>query len=167
MPRYYAARLALRYHSRMSAVLPQRAVSPLVDLGEAAFENTFVRDLPVIAHNVSFDLGFLHRQRVLLDNLGLDTFELAGMLIPHAGRYSLGSLAREVGITLPATHRALDDARVEPARDDIHRLERGDRVDGLPARTGRGERSHGEDEPDRSTTGAREAGAAQVSHGTW
>lgn len=30
----------------MSAVLPQRAVSPLVDLGEAAFENTFVRDLP-------------------------------------------------------------------------------------------------------------------------
>jgi uncharacterized protein YdiU (UPF0061 family) len=30
----------------MSAVLPQRTVSPLVDLGEAAFENSFVRELP-------------------------------------------------------------------------------------------------------------------------
>jgi uncharacterized protein YdiU (UPF0061 family) len=30
----------------MSAVLPQRTVSPLVDLAEAAFENTFVRELP-------------------------------------------------------------------------------------------------------------------------
>jgi ATP-dependent DNA helicase DinG len=76
---------------------------------------SFVRDLPVIAHNVSFDLGFLQKQRVLLDNLGIDTFELAGMLIPHAGRYNLGSLAKEVGITLPATHRALDDARVAQA----------------------------------------------------
>ncbi|HTP10446.1 MAG TPA: helicase C-terminal domain-containing protein [Anaerolineae bacterium] len=76
---------------------------------------SFVRDLPVIAHNVSFDLGFLQKQRVLLDNLGIDTFELASMMIPHAGRYNLGSLAREVGITLPATHRALDDARVAQA----------------------------------------------------
>ena len=76
---------------------------------------SFVRDLPVIAHNVSFDLGFVQRQRVLLDNLGLDTFELAGMLIPHADRYSLGALARNVGIELPATHRALDDARVAHA----------------------------------------------------
>jgi ATP-dependent DNA helicase DinG len=76
---------------------------------------SFVRDLPVIAHNVSFDLGFLQRQRALLDNLGIDTFELASMLIPHASRYSLGSLAKEVGITLPATHRALDDARVAQA----------------------------------------------------
>ena len=30
----------------MSAVLPQRTASPLVDLGEAAFENSFVRELP-------------------------------------------------------------------------------------------------------------------------
>lgn len=77
--------------------------------------SSFVRDLPVIAHNVSFDLGFLNRQRVLVDNLGIDTFELAGMLIPHAERYNLGALAREVGIDLPATHRALDDAKVAHA----------------------------------------------------
>ena len=77
--------------------------------------SSFVRDLPIIAHNVSFDLSFLNKQRLFLDNLNVDTFELAGMLIPHAERYNLGSLARETGITLPATHRALDDARVAHA----------------------------------------------------
>ena len=77
--------------------------------------SSFVRDLPIVGHNIAFDLGFLNRQRVFQDNLGVDTFELAGMLIPHAERYSLGALAREVGITLPATHRALDDARVAQA----------------------------------------------------
>ena len=74
--------------------------------------SSFVRDLPIVGHNIAFDLGFLNKQRLFLDNLGMDTFELAGMLIPHAERYNLGSLAREVGIALPATHRALDDARV-------------------------------------------------------
>ncbi len=77
--------------------------------------SSFVRDLPVIAHNVNFDLSFLQKQRLFFDNLAIDTFELAGMLIPHAERYNLGALAREVGITLPATHRALDDARVAHA----------------------------------------------------
>ena len=77
--------------------------------------SSFVRDLPILAHNVNFDLSFLQKQRLFYDNLGIDTFELAGMLIPHAERYNLGSLAREVGITLPATHRALDDAKVAHA----------------------------------------------------
>jgi ATP-dependent DNA helicase DinG len=74
--------------------------------------SSFVRDLPVVGHNVSFDLSFLNRCHVLTDNLSLDTFELAGILVPHAGRYGLGALAKELGIDLPATHRALDDARV-------------------------------------------------------
>jgi DNA polymerase-3 subunit epsilon/ATP-dependent DNA helicase DinG len=76
---------------------------------------SFVRDLPIIGHNVSFDLGFLQKHRLFNDNLGIDTFELAGILIPHAERYGLGALAREVGIELPATHRALDDAEVAHA----------------------------------------------------
>lgn len=67
---------------------------------------------PIIGHNIAFDLGFLRRQRVLATNPSIDTFELASILIPHAGRYSLGALGRELGITEPATHRALDDARV-------------------------------------------------------
>jgi DNA polymerase-3 subunit epsilon/ATP-dependent DNA helicase DinG len=73
--------------------------------------SSFVRDLPIVGHNVMFDLGFLNRQRLFLDNLGIDTFELAGMLIPHAERYNLGALAREVGLEPSVSHRALDDAR--------------------------------------------------------
>ena len=33
------------------------------------------------------------------------------MLLPSASRYNLGSLVQQLGIALPATHRALDDAR--------------------------------------------------------
>ena len=66
----------------------------------------------IIGHNIAFDLNFLRRQRMFETNASLDTFELAGILVPHAGRYALGALANELGITLPATHRALDDARV-------------------------------------------------------
>ncbi len=67
---------------------------------------------PIVGHNIAFDLGFLRKQKVFVANAAVDTFELAGILVPHAGRYSLGALAAELGINLPATHRALDDARV-------------------------------------------------------
>jgi len=70
---------------------------------------------PIVGHNVGFDLGFLRRQGLFQANPGIDTFELAGILLPHAARYSLGRLADALGIRLPATHRALDDARVAHA----------------------------------------------------
>ncbi len=75
----------------------------------------FVGEHPVIGHNVSFDLGFLKRHAALQTNPALDTWELAQVLVPHADRYSLGKLADELEITLPATHRALDDAQVTHA----------------------------------------------------
>jgi ATP-dependent DNA helicase DinG len=75
----------------------------------------FVGDCPVVGHSVNFDLAFLRRHNTLRDNLALDTFELAQLLVPHADRYSLGQLAAELDIILPATHRALDDARVTHA----------------------------------------------------
>ena len=71
---------------------------------------SFVRDYPIVGHNVSFDLGFLKRHRLFLDNSTIDTFELAGILLPHAARYSLGTLADALDITFPTWHRALDDA---------------------------------------------------------
>jgi DNA polymerase-3 subunit epsilon/ATP-dependent DNA helicase DinG len=74
-----------------------------------------VGDCPVIGHNVAFDLSFLRRHNTLHGNAALDTWELAKLLVPHADRYSLGQLAAELDIQLPATHRALDDARVTHA----------------------------------------------------
>ncbi len=72
----------------------------------------FVGDAPVLGHNVRFDLGFLRRYGILTENEPLDTYEMAAVLMPNAGRYQLGALGQALGIPLPATHRALDDARV-------------------------------------------------------
>jgi DNA polymerase-3 subunit epsilon/ATP-dependent DNA helicase DinG len=71
----------------------------------------FVGQHPVVAHNVSFDLSFLQRQGLLRENLPLDTFELASILMPHAARYSLGRLADTLGIQFITRHRAMDDAK--------------------------------------------------------
>jgi DNA polymerase-3 subunit epsilon/ATP-dependent DNA helicase DinG len=67
-------------------------------------------NFPIVGHNIMFDLGFTRRQRVFVTNPAIDTFELAGILIPHAGQYSLSALARELGIELTDAHRALNDA---------------------------------------------------------
>lgn len=75
----------------------------------------FVGDAPVLGHNVRFDLSFLQQQKILLNNPVLDTYELASVLMPTATRYNLGALGQQLGILLPATHRALDDARVTHA----------------------------------------------------
>jgi ATP-dependent DNA helicase DinG len=81
----------------------------------------FIGRDPVVGHNVHFDLSFLRRFRVLQGNASIDTFEMAGILVPHASRYSLANLVKELGIDLPEqTHRALDDA--EMARELFLRL---------------------------------------------
>jgi DNA polymerase-3 subunit epsilon/ATP-dependent DNA helicase DinG len=71
----------------------------------------FVGGYPIIGHNVGFDLGFLGRQGAFHDNPRIDTFELASILLPHAGRYSLEKLSETLAISAEAHHRALDDAR--------------------------------------------------------
>ncbi|HUG33661.1 MAG TPA: helicase C-terminal domain-containing protein [Anaerolineales bacterium] len=76
----------------------------------------FVGDAPVVGHNVRFDLGFIQKQAGILHfNDVIDTYELAAVLMPTASRYNLGALGKQLGILLPATHRALDDAKVTMA----------------------------------------------------
>ncbi|MBN1875314.1 MAG: DEAD/DEAH box helicase [Anaerolineae bacterium] len=73
----------------------------------------FVERAPVVGHNVRFDLSFLRNHSALVGNPAIDTFELAGILVPHASRYSLSNLVKELGLDFPEqTHRALDDARM-------------------------------------------------------
>ena len=71
----------------------------------------FVRDLPIVGHNVAFDLSFLRNERLFLSNPYIDTFEMASILLPHASRYSLSMLTDDLGIRLSNAHRALSDAR--------------------------------------------------------
>ncbi|MGC8857171.1 MAG: exonuclease domain-containing protein, partial [Anaerolineae bacterium] len=72
----------------------------------------FLGDSIIVGHNIGFDLGFLIRGGLRHSSFALDTYELASVLLPSASRYNLGALGQQLGIPLPATHRALDDARV-------------------------------------------------------
>jgi DNA polymerase-3 subunit epsilon/ATP-dependent DNA helicase DinG len=74
-----------------------------------------IGDSPVLGHNVRFDLGFLRRHGILGSNDAIDTYELASVLMPGAERYNLAALAQALSVPLPATHRALEDARVTRA----------------------------------------------------
>ena len=77
--------------------------------------SAFIGDAAVLGHNVRFDLSFLAKGIPLGFNAIIDTYELASVLMPGASRYNLGALGKELGVLLPATHRALDDARVTHA----------------------------------------------------
>src|ERR1041385_8116455 len=75
----------------------------------------FVGDAPIVGHNVRFDLGFLQRAGLFQYTEVVDTYELASVLMPTASRYNLGALGKQLGILLPASHRALEDAKVTMA----------------------------------------------------
>ena len=72
----------------------------------------FVGDAAVLGHNIQFDLGFLRRQGILKRNPSLDTYEIASIILPSAGRYNLRALGQRLNIPRQASHRALDDAQV-------------------------------------------------------
>jgi DNA polymerase-3 subunit epsilon/ATP-dependent DNA helicase DinG len=91
----------------------------------------FVGGTPLIGHNIGFDLGFLNKQGLFAQNVSIDTFELASILLPYASRYSLGALLDYLEIELPPegqAHRALDDAEAahrlfEALLDQARRLD--------------------------------------------
>lgn len=71
---------------------------------------SFVQNYPVVGHTVEQDLAFLNKQGLSLNNLVIDTFELATILLPHAERYSLAHLSQVLGLDVSEHHRALADA---------------------------------------------------------
>ncbi|HLE74126.1 MAG TPA: exonuclease domain-containing protein, partial [Anaerolineales bacterium] len=75
----------------------------------------FAGESPILGQRIAFDLSFLRRHGVLRNNEAIDTYDLAAVMMPRAGRYNLGALGQQLNILLPATHRALDDARVTQA----------------------------------------------------
>jgi ATP-dependent DNA helicase DinG len=79
----------------------------------AADLDTFVGDVPIVGHNVRFDVGFLQRMGLFEYNEVIDTYELASVLMPTATRYNLGALAQQLGVlALDKKHRAITDARL-------------------------------------------------------
>ena len=72
---------------------------------------SFVGGLPIVGHNIDFDLGFLAAQGVRFTGPKADTLELAYVLKP-SWEYSLEKVAAALGLSHDRPHRALDDAEV-------------------------------------------------------
>ena len=76
----------------------------------------FVGDDPVLAHNASFDVGFIRaaaeRQGVKFRNLVLDTLAISRYLYPDERVHKLDAVAGRLGINNPNHHRAVNDAEV-------------------------------------------------------
>ena len=69
----------------------------------------FVGSDAIVGHNVLFDLSFLRRYKILTKNRFTDTYDLASVLLPRAGRYKLSALAEQFGIDAEGKHRAVAD----------------------------------------------------------
>ena len=77
----------------------------------------FIGDQPLIAHNASFDVGFIsHYMRKtgapLLKNPIIDTLELSRKAFPHARTHNLDALLHRLHITYSSEqrHRSMGDA---------------------------------------------------------
>lgn len=85
------------------------------DFGEVAKEiYDLLEGAIFVAHNVSFDANLL-TEALFFEGYDLhaprvDTVELAQLFFPTLDKYSLGSLARELGLGLEQAHTAISDA---------------------------------------------------------
>ena len=75
---------------------------------------TFAGGLPVVAHNASFDTGFIkfnaEKAGKRFDNTIVDTLQLSRNLFPKLSKYKLDVVAKHLGVKLENHHRAVDDA---------------------------------------------------------
>ena len=73
----------------------------------------FIGDSTVVAHNASFDVGFIKENARKLDlkfnNTYIDTLALAKELFPNFKKYKLGIIAENLNIKVDVAHRALAD----------------------------------------------------------
>ena len=74
----------------------------------------FCRGAVLVAHNASFDVGFIsHNASVLgyeFHPTVMDTVALARVLLPNLNRYKLDTVAKALNVSLENHHRAVDDA---------------------------------------------------------
>ncbi len=74
----------------------------------------FVGDSVLVAHNASFDVGFIRKfakdMGRTIDNSVVDTMTLGHVLCPELGKFTLDRICKHLGIKLEHHHRAVDDA---------------------------------------------------------
>ncbi len=74
----------------------------------------FVGDATLVAHNASFDVGFIEQncryQDIVPEFTSVDTVAMARVLLPRLSRFKLDTVAKALDISLENHHRAVDDA---------------------------------------------------------
>ncbi|MBD3329951.1 hypothetical protein GF354_00300 [Candidatus Peregrinibacteria bacterium] len=70
----------------------------------------FIGSLPIIGHNIQFDIGFLEANGVKISNPLFDTHILSSILVPSLPSYSLEILSKIFHLKHEDKHRALDDS---------------------------------------------------------
>ena len=91
------------------------AGAPLEDEAMRMFLD-FAGDRPIIAHNASFDVGFMkaasRRSGIKFDPVYLDTLAISQALLPELKRFKLDTVSNHLGLPAFNHHRASDDALV-------------------------------------------------------
>ncbi|MEG1633166.1 MAG: PolC-type DNA polymerase III [Oscillospiraceae bacterium] len=76
----------------------------------------FIGDRPIIAHNASFDTGFMaaacERSGIAFDPVSVDTLYMSQCLLPQLKRHKLDIVSKNLGLPDFNHHRATDDAAV-------------------------------------------------------
>ncbi|KXT72327.1 DNA polymerase III polC-type [Streptococcus sp. DD10] len=78
---------------------------------------SFIRDFPLIAHNITFDMDFLnekynHCNLSLMDNTYIDTLELARRIYPERKRFGLTPLILDYNMSLSSARGRMMDVEV-------------------------------------------------------
>jgi DNA polymerase-3 subunit epsilon len=85
-------------------------------IGKPNFESikdaflTFIGDEPLVFHNAPFDLKFLRKYKLKIDNRYFDTLRIAKKKLPGLANYKLDTIIRALCISAANRHRALGDA---------------------------------------------------------
>jgi DNA polymerase-3 subunit alpha (Gram-positive type) len=88
--------------------------APVIDTALRDFLD-FAGALPIIAHNASFDMGFIrYNARIIgrqVNNAVIDTLQLSRCMFPQLSKHKLNVVAKHLGVKLKNHHRAVDDSK--------------------------------------------------------
>ena len=95
---------------RLTHISPQQVKrAPFFSSVSSEIEDFLGAD-PIVGHNISFDIGFLEKNGIKLNNPSYDTWDLASVFMPRSRQYSLKYLTTHFGVEHKDAHRALADA---------------------------------------------------------
>lgn len=97
---------------RLTGIRPEQLRSAPALSSLHAQLRAFLGDVPLVGHNIAFDVAFLQKVGLARRNPLIDTWELASLLLPDQPSYTLGALCEALDIPSEVHHRALADAQL-------------------------------------------------------